>query len=358
MSRGSFGDEVNEDGPAPPDPILIEVGPGHTGTRLDKALADLAPAGAGLSRSRLRALIEGGAVAGPAGATVLDPRAKVKPGEIYAVDVPPPAPAKPAAEASPLDVIHDDPHLIVVNKPAGMVVHPAPGAETGTLVNALLAHCGDSLSGIGGEARPGIVHRIDKDTSGLLVVAKTDAAHQGLAALFAAHDIERSYRAIAWGAPDRGDPRVMGLPGVTAETPWLRIEAPIARRPNDRKRMGVVAGGRRAVTRVRALERFGPDPLRPLASLLECRLETGRTHQIRVHLAHLGHGIAGDPLYGRGRAVAPDDVAGAAMASFPRQALHAATLGFRHPITRENLDFSAPPPQDFTQLLNLLRLKA
>jgi 23S rRNA pseudouridine1911/1915/1917 synthase len=241
-----------------------------------------------------------------------------------------------------------------------MVVHPAPGSPSGTLVNALLHHCGDSLSGIGGEKRPGIVHRIDKDTSGLLVVAKSAAAHAGLAALFAAHAVERQYLAIAWGAPDRADPRLAGLAGVGFEPGgWVRVEAPIGRHPGNRKRMAVVAGGRRAVTRLRATERFGPGA-KPLASLLECRLETGRTHQIRVHCTYIGHALIGDPLYGRARKL-PEDLENAdvydALLKFPRQALHAATLGFGHPVTGKTMRFESPLPPDMRDLVAVLQRK-
>jgi len=334
--------------------LAIEAG----GDRLDKALSLLAPEEAGLSRSRLRRLIEDGAVSLESGGTVTDPSAKVKAGEVYLVSPPPLADPVPTAEDIPLEVVFEDAHLIVVNKPAGMVVHPAPGAETGTLVNALLSHCGDSLSGIGGEKRPGIVHRIDKETSGLLVIAKTDAAHQGLSAQFAAHDLERSYLAVVWGAPDRGDPRVAGLPAVSFEGGVIRIETLIDRHPTDRKRMAVSRSkGRRAETRARLLEKFGPED-KPVASLVECRLETGRTHQIRVHMTHIGHPLVGDPVYGRKRIIsgsALPDAAREALEGFPRQALHAATLGFIHPISGENLRFSAPLPQDMEALLTNLR---
>ncbi len=272
------------------------------GDRLDRALATAAAAaGLPLSRSRIGALIAAGAVAEAHGATVREPARRVKPGERFFIAVPPAVEPEPEPEAIPLSVVYEDEHLIVVDKPAGMVVHPAPGAETGTLVNALLAHCGQSLTGIGGARRPGIVHRIDKDTSGLLVVAKTEAAHAGLAAQFAAHTVERRYQALVWGVPDRADPRLGGLPGVSFEAEgWVRIETGIGRHRTDRKRMAVVAGGRRAVTRLRVLERFGPAS-RPLASLVECRLETGRTHQIRVHASYIGHALIGDPVYGRAR---------------------------------------------------------
>ncbi|WP_118134902.1 RluA family pseudouridine synthase [Oceanicella sp. SM1341] len=341
------------------DPLHITL-PDGCDSRLDKALAAALAAtdgeGAGLSRSRLRALIEEGAVARAGGETVTEPKTKVKPGESWVIRPPAPVAAEPEPEAIPLDIVFEDADLVVVNKPAGMVVHPAPGAERGTLVNALLHHCGDSLSGIGGVLRPGIVHRIDKDTSGLLVVAKSDAAHQGLAALFAAHDIERSYQAVCQGAPDRGDPRLLGLEGVTPEEGWLRIEGDIDRHRSDRKRMAVVPGGRHAVTRVRVLERFGAT--RAVAALVECRLETGRTHQIRVHLAHVGHPLAGDPVYGRPRAVSARDLdpeAAAALRGFPRQALHAASLGFVHPVSGERVAFRADLPADMDHLLASLR---
>jgi len=325
-----------------PPPLRLEA---QTAGRLDKALAEACPA---LSRSRLGALIAAGAVrradGGQTGAVVTDGALKVKPGQAFAVLVPAPIPAFAAPEAIPLDIVFEDAALIVVNKPAGMVVHPAPGALRGTLVAALLHHCGASLSGVGGVARPGIVHRIDKDTSGLLVVAKTDAAHAALSAQFAAHDLERAYLAVVWGAPDRADPRLAGLPGVSFEADgWVRVEAPLARHKTDRKRMGVVAGGRRAVTRFRVEQRFGPVE-KPVAALIRCRLETGRTHQIRVHLAHVGHPLIGDPVYGRARGHP-------AAAGFARQALHAQTLGFRHPDDGRMVRFERQPPPDFTGLI-------
>lgn len=323
--------------------------------RLDRALAAAAPPEAALSRSRVRALIEAGAVARPGGATVREPSARVKPGEIFEVTLPEPLPARPEAEAIPLEIVFEDDHLVVVNKPAGMVVHPAPGAERGTLVNALLHHCGAGLTGIGGELRPGIVHRIDRETSGLLVAAKSAGAHQGLAALFARHEVERSYLALVWGLPDRGDPRLLGVPGLAPEGGWFRLATRIARHPADRKRMAVQPLGRRAVTRFRVLEGFGTPPA---AALVECRLETGRTHQIRVHLAHAGHALVGDRVYGRPRAVAREALPGAAaeaLRGFPRQALHAASLGFVHPVTGERLRWEAPLPPDLAGLLDLLR---
>ncbi|MEO1459560.1 MAG: RluA family pseudouridine synthase, partial [Pseudomonadota bacterium] len=254
------------------------------GERLDKALAVLANGQPGLSRSRIAEALAAGRVTGADGAALPARGIRAAPGETYRIALPPPAPARPEPEAIPLSVLHEDAHLVVVDKPAGMVVHPAPGAERGTLVNALLHHCGESLAGIGGERRPGIVHRIDKDTSGLLVVAKTEAAHAGLSALFAAHDIERAYTAILWGVPDPGDARLMGLPAVSRHADGaLTIDAPIARHPADRKRMAVRAGGRHAITHLAAEERFGP-AASPWACRATAWLETGRTHQIRVHM--------------------------------------------------------------------------
>jgi 23S rRNA pseudouridine1911/1915/1917 synthase len=332
----------------PPRTLRVTLGIGDE--RLDKALAAAVPEGLGLSRSRLQALIGEGAVAVAAdGAVVIDPRTRLAPGTEMVVTLPPAIPASAAPEAIPLDVVYEDAHLIVIDKPAGLVVHPAPGALRGTLVNALLHHCGDSLSGVGGRARPGIVHRIDKDTSGLLVVAKTDAAHQGLAAQFAARTIDRRYHAVVHGAPDRADPRLAGLSGISWEQDGaLRIEGNIGRHPGDRKRMAVLSeGGKPAVTRATTLERFGPAG-RPEAALVECRLETGRTHQIRVHLAFAGHPLIGDGVYGRrgGRE---------GIAAFPRQALHATLLGFRHPLSGERMTFSSVVPEDLGMLVDFLR---
>ncbi len=330
---------------------------------MDKALALLAGHVPGLSRSRIAQLIadgmvSGGMVSGGAGETVKEAKRKVKPGETFVLHIPPPRPIEPEPEDIPLTVVHEDADLIVVNKPAGMVVHPAPGAETGTLINALLHHCGDTLPGIGGALRPGIVHRIDKQTSGLLVVAKSDAAHAGLSAMFAAHDIERRYLAVAWSAPSRADPRLAGLAGVSFEPGgWVRIQAAIARHPNDRKRMAVAQHGRHAVTRLRATEIFG-NPEKPFVSLIECRLETGRTHQIRVHATYAGHALVGDPVYGRPRAISEKLVAAEvsnALVTFPRQALHATTLGFCHPVTGAAMSFEAPLPPDMHDLVAILR---
>lgn len=311
------------------------------GGRLDKALAVVAPPG--LSRSRLTSLIREGAVRREDGAVLTDPKTKAQPGA-YLIDAPEPEDADPEPEDIPLTVIFEDEHLIVVDKPVGMVVHPAPGTPTGTLVNALLHHCGDTLSGIGGVKRPGIVHRIDKDTSGLLVVAKTDAAHHGLSALFAAHDLTREYLAITRGAPDRGSARLMGTPGISVDGPWFRVETFLGRHPADRKKMAVVRGmdGRRAITRFQVEKR-----LSTRAAVIRCRLETGRTHQIRVHLNHLGHGLVGDQVYGRGKTAGLPEFA----ATFPRQALHAASLGFVHPITGENHEFLSELPPDLQNLI-------
>ncbi|MEM8658792.1 MAG: RluA family pseudouridine synthase [Pseudomonadota bacterium] len=321
--------------------------------RLDKALALAVPDNLGLSRSRLQALIEGGAVSCD-GIVVRDVRAKARAGSVVEVVLPPTAPVTAQPEAIPLDVIHEDEGLIVVNKPVGMVVHPAPGAESGTLVNALLHHCGAGLLGIGGVGRPGIVHRIDKDTSGLLVVAKTDVAHQGLSAQFAAHSVERVYQALLWGRPDPGDPRLAGLPGVSFEPAQIvRIEAPLGRHKADRKKMAVRADGRRAVTRIQVVETFGGGEV----SRVACRLETGRTHQIRVHAASIGHPLLGDRTYGSGRKT-PGWAAGPvaeALAALPGQALHAAVLGFRHPVGGADLRFEVDPPETFNTLLTSLR---
>jgi 23S rRNA pseudouridine1911/1915/1917 synthase len=327
--------------------LRLTLGP--RGDRLDKALAAVVPEELALSRSRLQDLILEGAVAAVDGTRLADPRLRLAPGTVVQLTLPPPAPIAAAPEPIPLQIVFEDAHLVVIDKPAGLVVHPAPGAPAGTLVNALLHHCGDSLSGIGGRLRPGIVHRIDKDTSGLLVVAKTDAAHQGLAAQFADHSLERRYLAVVWGAPDPASPRLAGLPGIAWEPGGvLRIEGRIGRHPGDRKRMTVLTSdGKPAVTRVRVLERFGP-PAAPEAALVECRLETGRTHQIRVHLSFVGHPLLGDTVYGRRRAKGP-------VASFPRQALHAMTLGFVHPITGEAMRFESPLPDDFARLLDALR---
>lgn len=307
---------------------------------------------ASLSRTRLAKLIAAGSVTLD-GLAVTDPKHKVAGGESVAITVPMAEESHIGPEDIPLDVIWEDDDLIVINKPAGMVVHPAPGTPNGTLVNALLHHCGDTLSGVGGMKRPGIVHRIDKETSGLLVVAKTDAAHQGLAAQFEAHTVERYYRAVCYGVPDANDPRLRGVRGVNFESGnIMKVTTHLARHKTDRQRQAVLfEGGRHAVTRVRIVEPFGTPAV---ACLVECWLETGRTHQIRVHMTHAGHGLIGDPVYGGRRklaekAIGPKGVAAAK--SFSRQALHAAVLGFEHPVTGEDLRFEAPLPDDMAQLI-------
>jgi 23S rRNA pseudouridine1911/1915/1917 synthase len=301
------------------------------GWRLDRALA---AALSTLSRERVKALIGGGRVTGPEGALVRDPAAKAVPGGAYTLSIPEPTPAHNVAQDIALEIVFEDDHLLVVDKPAGMVVHPAAGNPDGTLVNALLHHCAGRLSGIGGVARPGIVHRIDKDTSGLLVVAKTDVAHEGLAAQFAKHSVDRRYLAAVAGLPNP-------LEG--------RIDAPLARSSANRQKMAIVAGGRgkRAVTHYRTLR-----PLRDSA-LVECRLETGRTHQVRVHMAAIGHPLLGDPVYGRSRPAHRELLK---RLNFERQALHAAELGFIHPVTRERLSFKSAVPSDMQELLSALAL--
>ncbi|SIS73762.1 ribosomal large subunit pseudouridine synthase D [Phaeovulum vinaykumarii] len=329
------------------------IGP-NPPARLDKALAGEIPEEAAISRSRLARLIAEGAVAGPAG-PVADLKARVAEGEVYTITLQPAREARARPEAIALDIVWEDDDLIVIDKPAGLVVHPAPGAPDGTLVNALLHHCGDNLSGVGGEKRPGIVHRIDKDTSGLLVVAKSDRAHHGLARQFEAHTVHRHYQALVHGVPSAADPRLRGLRGVGFETGGiLRIASQLARHPTDRQRQAVLfEGGRHAVTRAQVLEGFAGAVAR-----VDCWLETGRTHQIRVHMAYAGHGLVGDPTYGGKRRVSARTLGAAAaeaVAAFPRQALHAATLGFTHPLSGEDLRFTSPLPADFAQLLALLR---
>lgn len=317
------------------------AGDDHAGWRLDRFLAAALP---DFSRSRLKQLLDESAVSLGA-RTIKDANHRVKPGETYTVVIPPTAPATPQGQDIPLEVVYEDKDLIVINKPPGLVVHPAAGNPDGTLVNALIAHCGPGVLRIGGEERPGIVHRLDKDTSGLLVAAKTERAMASLAKQFANHTIERAYNAVVWGAP--------------RDTAGL-IESQIGRSPFDRKRMTVLrAGGKRAATRYKVIEKFGPAE-RPFASLIECRLETGRTHQIRVHLTHLGHPLIGDPQYGRNRtaprAKSPaEDRAFTVAADFPRQALHAFVLGFQHPSLHKTLRFEAPWPANFAELVEALR---
>ncbi|MEO1680237.1 MAG: RluA family pseudouridine synthase [Pseudomonadota bacterium] len=323
--------------------------------RLDRALARDVPEAEALSRSRLARLIAEGAVSRD-GAPLLDAKAKVATGDVLTIALAEAAEVDTQPEAIPLTIVYEDDHLIVVDKPAGMVVHPAPGTPSGTLVNALLAHCGDTLSGIGGEKRPGIVHRIDKDTSGLLVAAKSDAAHHGLAAQFEAHSAERAYLAVCHGAPSAADPRLKGLRGVSWSGGILKIQTHLDRHRTDRQRQAVTWDrGRHAVTRAKPREAFGQPTA---AALIECRLETGRTHQIRVHMSYIGHALVGDQTYGgrrRASAKALGAKGAAALDAFPRQALHAAILGITHPITGEALRFESPLPEDMAGLLDLLR---
>lgn len=320
----------------------FEASTGDAGVRLDKFLAERPEiVAAHLSRSRLKGLIEADRVS-INGAIAGEPARKLAAGDVVSLIVPPPEPAEPQAENIALNIVHEDDHLIVIDKPAGLVVHPASGHETGTLVNALIAHCGESLSGVGGVKKPGIVHRIDKDTSGLLVVAKTDAAHHGLSRLFADHGrslpLTREYLAFVWGVPDRAH-------GT--------IETSLGRHSIQREKMAVVseARGREAITHWEKLADYG------VASLIACRLETGRTHQIRVHMAHIGHPLIGDATYGSGFktkiAKLPEN-ARQAVEKLGRQALHAATLGFEHPQTREELVFESDLPADLQALKDAL----
>ncbi|HEY0085372.1 MAG TPA: RluA family pseudouridine synthase [Allosphingosinicella sp.] len=309
------------------DTITATIATDAQGWRLDRALAAAVP---NMSRERLKALISSGQVLGPGGVAVRDPSAKAVPGGAYRVAVPEPEPLHNEAQDIALDIVFEDDHLLIVDKPAGMVVHPAAGNFDGTLVNALLHHCAGRLSGIGGVARPGIVHRIDKDTSGLLVVAKSDVAHEGLAAQFARHSIDRRYQAV-----------VAGIPVPSAGT----VDAPLARSSANRQKMAIVEEGRgkRAVTHY-ALVR----PLRE-AALVECRLETGRTHQVRVHMTSINHPLIGDPVYGRTRPAHRELLK---TLGFERQALHAAQLGFIHPVSKQNLSFKSAVPSDMQELLS------
>ena len=308
------------------------------GARLDRFLAGRIKE---LSRTRLKALILEGEVE-VSGRTVRDPEYRVNAGDKIALAIPEAEPAKPAAEKIPLDIVYEDKDVIVIEKPAGLVVHPAAGNRSGTLVNALIAHCGPSLSGIGGEKRPGIVHRLDKDTSGLLVVAKNDRAHRSLSAQFADHgrtgDLSRGYLAFAWGAPkpERGT-----------------IDAPIARDPRSRVKMAVRKGGREAVTHYEVLRKYAGDDGQPVASMIECELETGRTHQIRVHLSRAGHPLLGDSVYGAGfqsKAARLPQKARVALAALSRQALHAYRLAFSHPATGKLLEFESKLPKELAAL--------
>jgi 23S rRNA pseudouridine1911/1915/1917 synthase len=329
--------------------IRTAIAPADAGERVDVWLAKLWP---DLSRARLQGLIGAGKLSAD-GALVVHAKSKPRAGASYALALPPPAPAAPLPQAMALNIVYEDAALIVVDKAAGMAMHPAPGSMRGTLVNALLAHCAGSLSGVGGVARPGIVHRIDKDTTGLVVVAKNDAAHNGLARLFARHDLERVYYAVTRGAPKERS---------------ARVENRLLRSSDDRRKYVVARdpkteAGKVAVTQYWTIENFGQQAGasigRPAAALLECRLETGRTHQIRAHLAHLGAPLIGDPLYGKQRSLKAEglfaDPADAAVRDFPRQALHAAVLGFRHPLSGEMLRFESPLPPDMETLLAALR---
>lgn len=343
---------TSNDAPDKPGTFTLTVGEEEAGQRLDKWLSARLD---GLTRTRIKALIEDGSLTCN-GAAAPSPSWKIRVGDEFALTVPPLADPVPEPEDIPLDVLFEDADLIVLNKPAGMVVHPAAGNWTGTLVNALLHHCGDSLSGIGGVARPGIVHRLDKQTSGVMVVAKHDTAHQALTAAFAAHDIERIYSAIVHGSP---------RPGLGT------IRAALMRAGADRKKMSIVRdehapGARRAVTHYKIRENFGKGraklPGDSLASLVDCTLETGRTHQIRAHMAHIGHPLLGDPVYGRAPGLSglrPGDKASdraiATLTAFRRQALHARVLGFEHPVSGETLRFETEPPDDFDKLLTVLR---
>ncbi len=343
----SAPDSASQPNGRPPDArqsggqrVEVTIAADDAGDRLDRALSQLLPE---LSRSRLKQLILDGRVES-GGRVLRDPATRATPGAVVGVFLPEPEAAEPEAQPIALDIRFEDAHLIVIDKPAGMVVHPAPGNLEGTLVNALLAHCGPSLAGIGGVRRPGIVHRLDKDTSGLLVAAKTAAAHRALADDFAARRIERAYSAAVWGVPIPASGEIAGNIGRSA---------------THRKKMAVVAEarGKKAVTRYRVERRFGGKETE-VAALLECRLLTGRTHQIRVHLAHIGHAVIGDPVYGgrtRG-AIARRGPVGAEIAAFPRQALHARLLGFAHPVTGEALRFESSLPADMARLISSLEL--
>jgi 23S rRNA pseudouridine1911/1915/1917 synthase len=329
--------------PNQPERLFAEADASHAGERLDKFLSERLPE---LSRTRVQALIRGGH-ATLRGATIEDVKHRVKPGDRYALTLPPAEEPALRAEAIPLDVVYEDDVLIVIDKPAGLVVHPGAGNRHGTLVNALIAHCGESLSGIGGVARPGIVHRLDKDTSGLMVVAKTNQAHRSLAEQFADHGqtgtLERRYLALVWGAPRR----VRGT-----------IDAAIGRHPTSRTKMAVLppGKGRHAVTEWRVVETFGPKAA-PV-SLIECRLTTGRTHQVRVHLAHIGHPLIGDPLYATGfksKERALHEKLRGKLAKLDRQALHAAHLAFEHPVSGTLLRFNSALPPDLAEIVECLK---
>lgn len=326
------------------DPTILTVDPEDAGKRLDAVLAAHID---GLSRNRLQALIRAGQV-NIESRTVLEPKYKVAAGDSITLVVPEAEPAAPEPEDIPLSIVYEDEDVIVIDKPAGLVVHPGAGNHTGTLVNALLHHCGTSLSGIGGVKRPGIVHRIDKDTTGLLVVAKNDMAHQSLAAQFADHGrtgpLERAYKALVWGAPTAAK-------GT--------IDANLARATANRQKITVMkTGGRHAITHWNIIERLGPQDAAPVASLIECRLETGRTHQIRVHMAHVGNPLIGDMDYGPGfqtKCKKFEEPLRSQLSQFKRQALHAGLLAFEHPRTGETMKFESEIPADFAQILHSLQ---
>jgi 23S rRNA pseudouridine1911/1915/1917 synthase len=324
----------------------VTIAAEEAGERLDRVLAARVPA---LSRTRLKALILAGRVA-IGGATIRDPGHRVNAGDAVTVDLPPPEDATVAPEHIPLDIVFEDDQILVLDKPAGLVVHPAAGNRAGTLVNALIAHCGKSLSGIGGVKRPGIVHRLDKDTTGLMVVAKTDQAHRALAAQFADHGregpLQRGYLAFVWGVPDR---------------PRGTIDRPIDRHPRARDKMAVREGGREAITHWEVLERYLGTDGKPVASLIACRLETGRTHQIRVHLASIGHPLMGDDIYGPGFKTKAQHLSAdsrAALADLGRQALHAYLLVVEHPRGGDALDFRSALPADLDRLRLSLRAQS
>jgi 23S rRNA pseudouridine1911/1915/1917 synthase len=322
--------------PMPASLLRVTAAAEHAGQRADRFLAESFPEH---SRSRMKQFIEEGRVSRD-GAVVTQPAEPVREGAEYRVALPAPVAAKPAAQSIPFPILYEDRDLIVLDKPAGLVVHPAPGNEDGTLVNALLAHCGDDLPGIGGEKRPGIVHRLDKDTSGTMVVAKSELALKALQDLFVARDLDRSYLALCWGL---------------LNPPSGEFDGAIGRDKRDRKRMAVVGhGGKQALTRYRTLASY-----EGAVSLIECRLATGRTHQIRVHLSDAGHPIVGDPVYLRRIPAAAKGLPDALrdrLLDFPRQALHAARLGFRHPRTGAELRFETPPPADMADLIAALEV--
>ena len=321
--------------PSPANNNQHQVVAEHSNDRLDRFLANALP---DQSRTRIKNLIKQGHLSS-AGGTITDPSYRVKQGEVYNLDIPAAQPASPEPETIPLNIIHEDDHLIVINKPAGLVVHPAPGNSSGTLVNALLGHCGDSLSGIGGVKRPGIVHRLDKQTSGLIVAAKNDYSHASLSEQFSKRTITRAYQAVVWGVP---------------RPPNGTIENNIGRNKYNRKKMTVLkSAGKQAITDYKVLKRFGE-----FASLVECKLSTGRTHQIRVHMADIGHPVIGDTVYGggvsRGRRAPINEQTFIFIKNLDGQALHAFSIGFRHPKTDEIIDFSSQLPIEIMELITLL----